>query len=52
MLAGIRAFAVGTYSVIDVKAEDSGPLFLAMNDTLAGLSQHAGKMTVKVSTGA
>ncbi len=52
MPAGNKVFSVGTYAIIDVKAEDSGPLFLAMNDVLAGFPQHAGSVKVKISTGA
>ncbi len=46
---GIKLFAVGAYAVIDVKDADSGPLFLTMNDTLAGFANHRGKMKIKVS---
>jgi hypothetical protein len=51
MPAGNRTFAVGTFAVIEVKAEESGPLFLGMNDTLAGFAQHAGALKVKIATG-
>jgi hypothetical protein len=40
---------VGTYAVIEVKKEDSGALFLTMNDTLAGFAAHRGSLKVKVS---
>jgi len=45
----IKLFAVGVYAVIDVKDTESGPLFLTMNDTLAGFPNHAGTMKVKIS---
>ena len=48
-LAGVKLFAVGTYAVIEVKKDDSGALFLTMNDTLAGFANHRGKMKLKVS---
>ncbi|MGA3130700.1 MAG: hypothetical protein ABSD59_07860 [Terracidiphilus sp.] len=47
--AGVRLFAVGTYAVIEVKKEDSGALFLTMNDTLAGFANHRGNLKIKVS---
>jgi hypothetical protein len=47
--AGVKLFAVGTFAVIAVGEDDSGPLFLTMNDTLAGLANHRGKMKIKVS---
>ena len=48
---GIRLFAIGSYAIVDVKDIDSGPLFLAMNDTLSAFPAHAGKIRVKVSIG-
>jgi hypothetical protein len=51
MPAGMKLFGVGTIAVIDVKADDSGPLFLTMNDTLAGFLTHAGLLLVKIATG-
>ncbi len=48
-LPGVRLFAVGTYAVIEVKRDDSGPLFLTMNDILAGFSTHRGNLKIKVS---
>jgi hypothetical protein len=47
--AGVKLFAVGTYAVIEVLKTDSGPLFLAMNDTLTGFATHRGNMKIKVS---
>ena len=49
LLAGIKLFAVGAYAVVEIKDTESGPLFLAMNDTLAGFPHHAGTMKVKIS---
>lgn len=47
--AGMKLFAVGTYAVIQVGKDDSGALFLTMNDTLAGFASHRGSMKVRVS---
>ena len=51
ILAGVKLFAVGSFAVINLVAADSGPLFFAMNDTLAGFQQHSGKVKVIVSRG-
>jgi hypothetical protein len=50
--SGIRLFTVGSFTIISTATADSGPLYLAMNDTLAGFPNHAGKMKVKISLGA
>jgi hypothetical protein len=49
MPPGVRLFAVGTFAVIEVAKTDSGPLFLTMNDTLAGFAGHRGTMKIRVS---
>jgi hypothetical protein len=45
-----RVFSVGTYCIIDVKASESGPLFLTMNDGVADFKNHAGEIEVLTST--
>ena len=47
-----KMFTVGRFAVIKLATEDSGPLFLAMNDLLSGFPQHSGKIKVTVSTAA
>jgi hypothetical protein len=47
-----KVFAVGMYAVIDIKADESGPFFLTMNDILSGFINHTGEMTVKIAVAA
>lgn len=42
-------FAVGTYCVLDVKATESGALFLTANNKVAAFKDHSGAIEVKVA---
>ena len=44
-----KLYAVGRYSVIEVKAGEGGPLFLTMNDDVKNFVNHGGVLTVKVA---
>jgi hypothetical protein len=43
-----KIHAVGNHGVIRLAADESGPLFLTMNDTLANFRKHLGQLTVKI----
>lgn len=47
--AAPKMFAIGSYCVFDIKAADSGPLFLTMNDKVSAFANHSGQLTVKVA---
>ena len=41
---GARVFPVGGYAVIKITADEVGPLYFTMNDTLAGFPHHSGNL--------
>jgi hypothetical protein len=45
---GEQSFVVGRFAVISVEKDKAGALFLTMNDTVAGLSDNEGGLTVQV----
>ena len=45
---GRKVFAVGSYAVVALANNDSGPLFLTMNDDPESFAKHAGALTVLI----
>ena|SRR5437867_10360351 len=45
----LKLVGVGSCCVIDVKASDSGPLFLTMNDSVAGFKTHYGAIEASIT---
>lgn len=41
-------FGIGTFCVISIGPDASGPLFLAMNDRLAWSGRHSGELTIEI----
>jgi hypothetical protein len=46
--SGRKLFAVGSYAVIALTSNDSGPLFLTMNDGPEGFATHSGSLWVLI----
>ena len=43
-----KVFAVGSYCVVNLAAQDAGPLFMAMNDSLDNVKHHEGALHVAI----